>query len=165
MLSAREYIDNAFKNSENRVIGYFDENWKFDRTISIEKAVDIVCENYYCSTMVINNELINKQNLSAPVKKARRSIVESIIEGRDCDGFLIGTSAEATIYRAVLINSGILQNERDDVVRRVLDIFEQYLNECVENKNSLNNLVRKYKDKPFGMRNGVLPILLAYSRP
>lgn len=158
-----EYIDNAFKNSENRVIGYFHENWKFDRTISIEKAVDIVCENYYHSTMVINNELINKQNLSAPVKKARRIIVESIIEERDNEGFLIGTSAEATIYRAVMINSGVLKNEREDVVDRVLDIFEQYLNECVENINPLNNLVSKYKEKPFGMRNGVLPILLAYA--
>lgn len=158
-----EYIDRAFKNSENRVIGYFDKNWKFDRTISIEKVVDIVCENYYYSAMVINNELINKRNLSAPVKKARRIIVESIIEERNNEGFLIGTSAEATIYRAVMINSGVLQQDREDVVRRVLGLFEQYLNECVENKNSLNNLVSKYRDKPFGMRNGVLPILLAYA--
>lgn len=47
------------------------------------------------STVSVNNELINKQNIStAPIKKARKTIIETLINGADTEIYMSGTSAE-----------------------------------------------------------------------
>lgn len=157
------YLKEAFDNTSNRTIAYFNQEWFFDKESSIDRVVDIVCENCYPATMVVNNELINRQQLSAPIKKARRIIVDSVFSKKADDVFRVGTSAEATIYRAVMINSGLISENRNARVNGLLDIFSQYLDNCVENKNSLANLVSIYSDRPYGMRSGILPIVLAYA--
>lgn len=158
------FIENEFGNDSTHMTVYFNgRTWEHSNNISISRAVDIVCKNYYSKTVIINNEMINKQFITtAPIKKARKNIMENILNKKSNEFYLKGTSAESTIYRAIMINSGILNEERTKRVQELLDIFEKFFDECVEKKKTLESLVKQYSGKFYGMRAGVLPIILTY---
>lgn len=160
-----DYIEDEFEQLGSHITIYNDgDKWVLDENISTSIAVDIVCNHYYSETVVINNELINKQYIkTAPIKKSRKIIMQNILDGDSVEQYLSGTSAESTIYRAVMVNSGIVAAEKSDKVMNLLGIFEAFFDSCVDEKKSLSILVNRFCGKPFGMRAGVLPILLAYS--
>lgn len=160
-----DYLENEFEQSGSHITIYNDgDKWVLDENISTSIAVDIVCKHYYSETVVINNELINKQYIkTAPIKKSRKIIMQNILDGDSVEYYLSGTSSESTIYRAVMVNSGIVADEKSDKVINLLGIFEAFFDSCVDEKKSLSILVNRFCGKPFGMRAGVLPILLAYS--
>ena len=160
-----DYLENEFEQSGSHITIYNDsDKWVLDENISTSMAVDIVCNHYYSETVVINNELINKQYIkTAPIKKSRKIIMQNILDGDSVEYYLSGTSSESTIYRAVMVNSGIVADEKSDKVINLLGIFEAFFDSCVDEKKSLSILVNRFCGKPFGMRAGVLPILLAYS--
>lgn len=160
-----DYIEDEFEQLGSHITIYNDgDKWVLDENISTSIAVDIVCNHYYSETVVINNELINKQYIkTAPIKKSRKIIMQNILDGNSVEQYLSGTSAESTIYRAVMVNSGIVSAEKSDKVMNLLGIFEAFFDSCVDEKKSLSILVNRFCGKPFGMRAGVLPILLAYS--
>lgn len=158
------YLEDEFGENATYYTAYFDgENWIFEYNLSLAKTVDVVCSNFYNMTMLINNELINKQNINtAPIKKARKTIVDTIINKQSTEMFMNGTSAESTIYRAVMVNSGVLDSSKDVKTNAVLNLFDEYFEQCIESKRSFACFVDKYISAPYGMRRGVLPILLAY---
>lgn len=159
------YLEDEFERTGSHITIYNNgDKWVLDENISTCSAVDIVCSHYYSETVIINNELINKQFIkTAPVKKSRKIIMQNILDGESDDYYLTGTSAESTIYRAVMVNSGINGAEKSERVQKLLGIFEDYFDSCVDEKKSLSFLVNRFCEKPYGMRAGVLPILLAYS--
>lgn len=160
-----DYLDDEFEQPGSHITIYNDgKKWILDENISTGLAVDIVCSHYYSQTVIINNELINKQFIkTAPIKKSRKLIMQHILDAESDESYLSGTSAESTIYRAVMINSGIISDNKTEKVITLIDMFEGFLNSCIDEKKSLSILVEKFCGKPFGMRAGVLPILLAYS--
>lgn len=89
--------------------------------------------------------------------------MQNILDEGSVESYLSGTSSEATIYRAVMVNSGISSDDKPDNVKKLLGIFKSFFDSCVDEKKSLSILVNRFCGKPFGMRAGVLPILLAYS--
>lgn len=159
-----DFLENEFENVDSHVTFYHDgKGWILDKNITTSTAVDAVCSHFYSETMVINNELINKQYIkTAQTKKPRKIVMESIMNKWSDEKYMTGTSAEATIYRAVMVNSGILAKEKTINVQNLLNLFDEFFEECVEQKQSIRILVNKYSTKPYGMRAGVLPILLAY---
>lgn len=158
------FLEDGFENADLHVTFYHDgQKWILDENINVSTAVDVVCSYYYSETVIINNELINKQFIkTAPIKKSRKIIMESIMNKDSDEYFLTGTSAESTIYRAVMVNSGIIEKEKSEKVQNLLGMFDDFFDGCVDEKQSLSILVDTYCAKPYGMRAGVLPILLAY---
>lgn len=159
------YLENEFEQMGSHITIYYDgDKWVLDENICTSIAVDIVCNHFYSETVVINNELINKQYIkTAPIKKSRKIIMQNILDEGSVESYLSGTSSEATIYRAVMVNSGISSDDKPDNVKKLLGIFKSFFDSCVDEKKSLSILVNRFCGKPFGMRAGVLPILLAYS--
>ena len=160
-----DYLENEFEQMGSHITIYYDgDKWVLDENICTGIAVDIVCNHFYSETVVINNELINKQYIkTAPIKKSRKIIMQNILGEGPAESYLSGTSSEATIYRAVMVNSGISSDDKPDNVKKLLGIFKSFFDSCVDEKKSLSILVNRFCGKPFGMRAGVLPILLAYS--
>ena len=157
-IELQEFLTKTFGDLSGATKVYFDgKKWKKTNDTAIEKIVDSVCQRIYSKTLIINNELINKQFVTtAPIKKARKIIIETLINHGDCSKFERGTSPESTIYRAVVSNSKL------EEANELMTIFDEFFDECVETKNALTNLVDIYKGKGYGMRIGVLPIILAY---
>ena len=68
---------------------------------NVSSYLSDICANIYNKTPIINNEMINKKDLTAPIKKARDIVIDTILLN---DQSLIKskTSAEATIYKAIV---------------------------------------------------------------
>ena len=114
-----------------------------------------ICEEIYCDSPIINNEMINKQTISTPIAKARGIVIDSIIN-KNKDLIKSETSAEATIYKAI-----VDKKEHSDI-NKVIKIIENYVKDSEKGgKRSFENLIKKLKQEPFNIRNGVIPIFIA----
>lgn len=159
------YLDDCFDDSVERLVFYFDkQELKVKNGVRLSDVADVICNNVYSCTMPINNELINKEYIStAPIKKARKTIIEKLLKGDSVEEYLSGTSAEATIYRALFEGTGIRQKNYARNVEDVLKVFEKFIEGACDKKQSLAVLVNELTSAPIGMRRGVIPIYLAYT--
>lgn len=105
----------------------------------------------YGKTVVINNEQVNKNEISSVTNKARVNVIELILNKKE--GEYSSTSAEGTIYES--FKTSIDNNY--DIIREIKECF---LNNN-DTKLELNSLVNKLKSAPYGMRNGVIPLYVA----
>jgi len=142
-------VDNAYVRGEVLKVG----------SRGLNRTVSDVCDSAYSLTPIINHELINRHNLSAQIAKARNTIIDDILNGRnDAEKALDyenGSSAEATIYRAVIIHT-----KEDKGVSEVRKTIDTFIKGSVGNKKSFESLVDELIHAPFGLRKGVLAIYL-----
>lgn len=159
------YMDLEFgEGNNNKTFYYLVDKMQHKKAYNIGKIVDEICQRYYNKAISINNELINREYVtSSPIKKARKIIIESIMNKESDEMFLSGTSAEATIYRALMVGTGIKSGQLENNVKQTIEIFDQFLIDSGDSKQSLEVLISKLTVAPFAMRKGVIPVYLAYS--
>ncbi len=148
----RKYIDNLFRKENIEILIYGREE---SINYNLSKLTSIICEKNYSKTPLINNEMINKREVSTPIAKARATVIDAIINN---DSSLIksSTSPEATIYKAIF---GKKENED---IKLVVSIIKKYIKESEKiGKRNFEGLIEKLTEKPYGIRNGIVPILLA----
>lgn len=122
----------------------------------LNRTVSDICSRIYDETPVINHELINRHNISAQVSKARNKIINDILHFRDPKGYMSGTSAESTIYRAVMAHTADdpkLKSARDEILT--------FIHESKGNKVSFSRLFNVLTAPPLGLRRGVIPFFIA----
>lgn len=123
-----------------------------------------ICYHDYKFAPRVNHELINRNIISIPIRRARDKVISMILQKMDMNAFMSGTSPEATIYRASLFWTGILSKEcpLDDGVKAIFQLMDAFLELCVGKKQSFEALFQKLHGKGYGMRDGIIPIFLAY---
>jgi len=158
------YITKAYE-LQNGCKAFYYKNGKsmeWDRN-NLNKLIDHICLTYYSKTPVINNELINRQFITtSPIKKARKAIINYLLEKNIDESFYTGTNPEATIYRSLFKNTGILDGKASESMKAFLSQIDSSISLCNDNKISLNSIVQAVTCAPFGIRKGVLPIYLAH---
>ena len=122
--------------------------------MGINRIVSDICDKAYRLTPVINHEMINRHELSGQTLKARNCIIEGMLENRDFSPYIKASSAEATIYRAT-----ILQSEEENI-KRVRNIIHEFITGCTDQKTSFGGLIKTLTNPPYGMRLGVIPLFL-----
>ena len=156
----QEEITSAIKDSykfyysSENLENYLYKSKEFSYLSNLSSILSNICEDIYCKTPIINNELINKQNISAPIKKARELVIEAILNGKD-NIIKSKTSAEATIYKAI-----VEKYDRKSIAG-VINLMKDFIKSSDNNKQSFEKLYNKLLHKPYGMRMGPIPILLA----
>ena len=128
------------------------------KEISLNRVVSDTCDQAFSLTPVFNHELINRHEPSSPIKKARNTIMQKILFGEDLDIYLKGSSAEATIYRAVYYYP-----VNDKGTLAVKQEIQNYISECADSKKCFAELIEKLVSPPYGMRRGIIPFLLVSS--
>ena len=100
--------------------------------------------------------MINKAELSSPIKKARDIVIETVLNNDDT---LIKskTSAEATIYKA------IVEKKYTPSINNILNIINEFIKNSDNNKVSFRKLYDILENKPYSVRKGIIPILLSMS--
>lgn len=159
------YIDTAFEDISERTIFYI-SNGEVNKVSNtrISDVVDEVCYQVYPGTLSVNNEMINKENITtSPIKKARKTIIDRLIYGEDCSDYYFGTSAEATIFRALFVGTGIISKEYEKNAEDVMEVFVSFIDSACDEKQPLSNLIEELVKEPIGMRRGIIPIYLAYA--
>ena len=142
--------------SKENIQEYIYRNESKKKIINLSSFLSGICLNVYNRTPVINNEMINKRDLSAPIKKARDIVIEAILSN---DKSLIKskTSAEATIYKA------IVDKKENESIKCITNIIDDFFLESENNKISFDKLYKKLESKPYSIRKGIIPVLIAIS--
>lgn len=121
----------------------------------LNRTVSDICESTYYLTPKINNESINRHNISSQISKARNIILDDMLHTRLMNRYEKGTSAESTIYRAVMLHTTgdkALSNVRNEIV--------EFIHESKGKKVCFSRLINKLTKAPIGIRKGVLPIYI-----
>ncbi len=136
-------------------------------------SLSSICDEVYCSTPILNNELVNRRELTSQGAKARRELLEALLTRNDLPHLgLTGFGPEVSMYRSVLSNTGIhTQSENGDTwligppqdvsLLPTWNAIERYCLESVKNPRTVTELFELLSHAPYGLKSGVLPILFA----
>ena len=127
----------------------------FGQTIPSEKLYEVLSDAYP-KTIIVNNEMFNKHNVNASYLKAIRNVTDCILSEQDVSKvYSSETSPEMTVFNAFNL-------DRADVAGIV-----RYVKDVIENSNgkkiNINRLTSSLKNKPYGIRKGVIPMIFAYA--
>ena len=124
-----------------------------------------VCDDIYSKTPIINNELINRENLSSNIAGVRARYVEALIEhgdepdlGFDADKF----PPEKTIYYSLLKNTGLHVNGVFNEAPTNKDIeplwtaCEDFLAGSMAKARKISELQQILLNKPYKLKKGLL---------
>lgn len=141
-----------------------------------------VCDEVYCHSPILWNELINRRELTSQGAKARRELIEAMLKHEDQEKLgLKGYGPEVSMYYSVLAEPGIHRqddgewgfyppianrsaqlkgNGRTDL-SKLWQSMESFCVESAEQPRSLDQLYALLAAPPYGVKSGVIPVLLA----
>lgn len=122
----------------------------------INRIVSDICDREYSFSPVFNNELINRHEPSSQMVKARNNLIRDILEGKDLEEYRTNSSAESTICRALLMNT-----EDDKGVKAVNREIAEFMKKSIDSRIPFSDITGLLTKAPYGVRKGVLPVLLA----
>lgn len=156
------------------------------KNVSSEKELSNVLsdimETVFDRTLIVNNDLLNKNMLSGAIRQARKKALEYIMGQTDVYTECGYLSPEFNIIRSALSKNGIIPNETvenpeyrllpnelnrfdDGTVsgEPVMDAIYEKLLEAESTRMPLSALYKLLKEEPFGLRDGYIPVLVAYA--
>lgn len=145
------------------------------RKTQLTNLLSNICYNTYDKTPIINNEMINKDTVEKSIVSARNKIVDGLLETHLQPMLgLSGNGAEVSLTRALLVNSGILEETEEGVKVRthgladenlqyVFDTIYTFFNQACQQKVSFEALYDKLILPTYriGLKKGVIPVFLA----
>lgn len=117
--------------------------------------ISFLMEELYPNSLIINNELINKKTLSAQYQRAENNVIDFILN-REYEFNFSDTSPESLIK-----NSFLNQIKKDKNIRNIINEIKENILNKTKTKINTFELVKKYYEMPYGVRKGVMPLLLA----
>lgn len=141
---------------------------------SLSELADMICGRSFGSTLIVNNELVNKNTVSGSISAAKKNVISGILKGeREEDYYGVAyLSPDYIAVRSVLTKNGftlergtVEQNRLSDGrepqndVRNAIEAF------VVTAKNgtvSFGELYAELKSPPYGLRDGYMSFLFAH---
>jgi hypothetical protein len=145
---------------------------KVESSRMFQSMLSDVCDRTYHLGLVLDNELINRRELTSQGAKARRELIEAMLNcaGQERLG-LEGYGPEVAMYGSVLGATGIHRQEEDTWgfyppgedagVTTIWQAIESFFRAASDGQRSLNLLYEQLAQPPYGVKPGVIPILLA----
>lgn len=118
------------------------------------------------------NELINRRQLTSQGAKARRELIQAMIEHSNLDKLgLEGYGPEVTIYHSLLGETKIHQKkdeywdfyppEEKSGIYTLWQAVDKFCLAAKEKPQTLDQLFRSLANPPYGIKQGMIPILIA----
>jgi hypothetical protein len=131
-----------------------------------------VCDRTYSKGLTLDNELINRRELTSQGAKARRELIEAMLEHSHQSRLgLEGYGPEVAMYGSVLEKTGIHRQEsaewgfyppsKSSGVATVWKAIAQFCLSAKDKPQSLSSLYEQLARPPYGVKQGVTPVLLA----
>lgn len=151
-----------------------------DNEKELSEVLSNITEVAFNRTLIVNNDLVNKNTLTGPIRLARKKVLENIMSKQDVYegvGFL---SPEFNILRSTLSKNGLIDNDsvgdsckvREDEINLflngtpagapVMGVIRSMLKRAENDRLPLKELYQTLKEQPYGLRDGYIPVLLAY---
>ena len=149
---------------------------KINRKAALTGLLSDICETVYPDTPIINNEAINKDELTTVAANSRNKIMAGLLRNElEPNLGLNGSGQEVSIMRSTLVRTGILASDslnqphinlqpEDKLLRLMLAVIVNYINSSrLQGKVLLEGLYKLLTGAQgrIGLRRGVIPIYLA----
>lgn len=145
------------------------------RKADLTERMSEICYTLFADTPIINNEAVNRNEITSIAQKSRNKIVAALLRNQlESNLGFTGSGQEVSIMRSTLIRTGILDEtsgmpriniQPDDIrIRNMLSYIVEFVLEA-RSKNKVN--FRWIYDKlslpetKIGLRKGLIPIYLA----
>lgn len=174
------FVANYIRAERNASIYiYCGENACISRKSELSNKLSDICEKLYPNAPIIKNEAINKNVPTTVMENARDKVVAALLRNDlEYNLGLTGAGPDVFIMRSVLMKTGVLVNEKNDVrlnfdfqkkddraiVKPIIDDLQWFVNNAIEKKSaSFGSLYWKLTSPngKIGMRRGIIPIFLA----
>lgn len=125
----------------------------------------------YKKTIIVNNDLINKNKVSGAIRLSRSKLLDNMLNGIDVMNGCTPLSPEHNIVRALLVKNGMYDdgipvklNYIDGEVSgdAVKHVIQKYIKKAKKAPVNVNALYEELKKPPYGLRDGYMSLLLAY---
>ena len=133
------------------------------------RALSELCDACYGDAPPIKNELLNRDALSTSAARARRLLLEAMIQHGSLERLGIeGSPPEVSMYRSVLREHGF-HCKRGGVwgfgepaasASAVWKAIDEYLAETQSGRRSLEDLYERLRRPPFGLKEGPIPVIV-----
>lgn len=166
-------VDGAFA-PERRGVCWFHsgKRAKGGAQAQFSRLLSEICDERYPLTPVVRNEMINRRELTSQGAKARRMVLEAMfIHEHEENLGIEGFGPERAIYESVLSYTGLHRQRgeswgfgdppRSSDLAKVWKHLMKTLDDAVEEPVPVDAIYRDLTGPPFGMKVGVLPILLS----
>jgi len=130
-----------------------------------------VCDQVFHKSPILWNELINRRELTSQGAKARRLLIEAMLERSAQEKLgLQGYGPEVSMYYSLLSETRIHRQEEEDCgfypplkneVMCVWQAIEDFCLQAKEKPQTLDKLYQCLTAPPFGLKLGAIPVLLA----
>ncbi|MEO9954738.1 hypothetical protein [Nonlabens sp.] len=163
-------INQLFNNDKNIWIN----DGKIESIISKHKLYEWlteICFKIYRNTPIFNNELINKQFLSAPINTARKYLIRALLENVHLENLDFPEEKfppQKAIYISLLKESGIHQKNNklgyyeltkpssDSNLYNLWNESEAFLKSSLSNKRNLLEFYEVLQTSPYKLKKGVI---------
>jgi hypothetical protein len=143
----------------------------------LRKWLSEICERVFSKTPRFNNEMINKADPSAQIVNARKKLLRAMLLSTGTEHLsLEGYGPEVAIYRAILLNTGLYSTAQSGTwafsepslkgskaLKEVWHLLLDYWTTPATEPKNTHQLIKTLLAPPFGLREGVLPLLFAAS--
>lgn len=131
---------------------------KEQKSQSFNSLLSETMTDIYPVRLIFNNELVNKRSVTTQYQKAINHVIDWILDGSQ-EWTYSETSPETSIKVSVLDNNNT-ESSSSLNLRNVLNEIKD--NITISNRKSeLKSIINKYYESPYGIRLGVMPIILA----
>ncbi len=170
----RDFVD-SYLRPERQDAVYINQGEvkKIKRKSSVSQLLSDICFATFINTPKINNELINKNNISTPLINARHKVLSALLQNELKPNLdLTGSGPEINIMRSTLFAFGIMEEDKTTLKIKDLEngsiqvvlneIHDFFLSSGEEGKNfaELYNKLTLPK-YGIGLKRGVIPVYIA----
>lgn len=167
-----QIFNRLFNVSSQSVFCWIENERKsFNSESEFNKALSKIMDRFYSKGLTCWNELVNRRKLTPNSVKARRELMEAMLESEALENLrLRGHGPTVNIYRSLLLKNGIHQKldggwqftdpfHHSGVYYIWQEISRFLMAESIK-KSPLSVLINRLQSVPYGMKSGPIPILL-----
>lgn len=154
---------------------YMGEEKTITRRAALTGLMSDICDNVYSLTPIINNEAINRNDITSIANNSRSKIIAGLLRNvLEPNLGLSGSGQEVSIMRSTLLRTSILVtdngfirinlNPQDDLIRNMMETIVGFIQETKASGSiSLGVLYHRLvaPENHIGLRKGLIPIYLA----
>lgn len=144
------------------------------RKSHLSSLLSEICNSVFNKTPIINNETINKNEISATTNNSRAKVIKGLLKNELEPKLGLGVSGqEGAIARSLLVETGIIENfaERPIIVEDIRNIniknvilkIQDFFESCATEKKTFADLYKTLTSYicGIGLRRGVIPVYIA----
>ncbi|MBG1266316.1 hypothetical protein [Nostoc sp. WHI] len=173
---AEEFLDETLNQSFS--IGINQQCWiqgeveRLNNITDFNSKLSDICDRVYYRSAILWNELINRRDLTSQGAKARRELIQAMLEHQNEERLALeGYGPEVSMYYSLLEETGIYRQEDDywdfypplenSGLNSLWEAVENFCLAATETSQTFDLLYQHLAAPPYGVKQGAVPIILA----